>query len=219
MRHFIVSALAVSSVLSVMILLECRKDTLDDAYEESSEPADADFVMITPFVSMSDMGPIWEAYSEDASAPWGFIHRGIDFFPLRNLAPFQAASSGIVQGVDLWQLETTGNWQVNLLLRYNATFSLSYAFEPMTGNPADGQMQADHIWVTEGQEVSQGDTLGFLFAPVNGSHVDFGLLMNDPDDGVLGVCPEPYFTQAARDSILTLIQRAWSGAEMCYFAE
>jgi hypothetical protein len=175
--------------------------------------------MITPFVKMSDMGPIREAYSEDESAPWGFVHQGIDFFPTQNLVPFQAASSGIVQVVDLWQLETTGNWQVNLLLKYNSTFSLSYAFEPMTGNPADGQTQAEHIWVTEGQEVSQGDTLGLLYAAGNGAHVDFGLLMNDPDSGLQAVCPEPYFTQSARDSILTLIQRAWSGAEMCYFTE
>ena len=219
MRKFVVSLITVFIVLLGMVLLTCDKDTLDEANEASSEPADADFVMIAPFANMSDMEPIREAYSEDESAPWGFIHQGIDFFPIRNLVPFQAASSGIVQVVDLWQLETTGNWQVNLLLRYNSTFSLSYAFEPMTGNPGDGQTQADYIRVTEGQEVSQGDTLGLLFAAGNGAHVDFGLLMNDPDSGLLAVCPEPYFTQAARDSILTLIRRAWSGAEMCYYAQ
>jgi hypothetical protein len=47
----VVSIITVFVVMPVMNLLECKKDTMAEAYEESSVPADADFVMITPFVN------------------------------------------------------------------------------------------------------------------------------------------------------------------------
>ncbi len=77
-----------------------------------------DISMITPYVSGADMASINEAFSSDASAPWGFIHRGIDFFPNGNLKPFRAVSAGEVKNVTLWRNDRSLNWQVNVLIQF-----------------------------------------------------------------------------------------------------
>ena len=175
------------------------------------ERADEDFMMITPFVNQSDMGPIMEAFSVDANCPWGFGHRGIDFFSVQDLVPFRAVCPGEITEVKLWANDVSGNWQVNVSLEYNSTFSVEYAFEPMTNQSADGQTQLDNIFVSKGQDVQLGDLIGNLFFGANGTHVHFGVRENNDD-----ICPELYFTASARDSIMQLIHLQWPGAMMCY---
>ena len=175
------------------------------------ERADEDFFMITPFVNMSDMGPIMEAFSVDANCPWRFEHGGVDFFSVSALAPFQAVCPGEIINVDLFANEHSGNWQVNVSLEYNSTFSVEYAFEPMTNQSADGQIQLNNIFVSRGQDVQQGDLIGNLFFGANGTHVHFGVRENGND-----ICPELYFTASARDSIMQLIHLQWPGGIMCY---
>jgi len=85
----------------------------------------------------------------------------------------------------------------------------------MSADKSDGETQLDNIVVSEGQTVSQGDIIGYLYDPVglgHGAHVDFGLLNEDWDR----ICPEPYFTSEARDSILSLIHEAHPSWDMCY---
>lgn len=189
----------------LLISCMCPQDKDSDQY------LDEDFFMITPFINISDMAPINEAFSVDSNCPWGFEHRGIDFFSDKNLAPFQAVCPGEIKTVHLWQNDGNGNWQVNLELQYNATFSVTYAFEPMTSDPAHGQAQLDNILVNEQQEVARGEIIGNLFYGTSGTHVHFGVKHNNND-----ICPETYFTQAARDSIMLLIHQQWPGANMCY---
>jgi len=173
--------------------------------------SDENFLLITPFRNMSDMGPINEAFSVDSNCPWGFEHRGIDFFTVQNLAPFQAVCPGEIKKVHLWKNDGNNNWQVNVELEYNENFSVTYAFEPLTDNPEHGQNQLENIMVDEGQEVSQGELIGNLFFGATGAHVHFGLYYKNDD-----ICPEPYFTQAARDSIMILLHQQWPDADMCY---
>jgi hypothetical protein len=171
--------------------------------------------MITPYVNSTDLEPIDRVFSLSASCPWGVEHTGIDFMPNRNLVPFQAVCSGSVDYIELWQLPTTSNWQVHVRLKYNDAYSVLYAFEPMSTDRSDGETQLANILVSEGQTVSQGDIIGHLYDPVglgHGAHVDFGLLNEDWDR----ICPEPYFTSEARDSILSLIHEAHPGWNMCY---
>jgi len=85
----------------------------------------------------------------------------------------------------------------------------------MSVDKSDGETQLANIVVSEGQTVSQGDIIGYLYDPVglgHGAHVDFGLLNEDWDR----ICPEPYFTSEAKDSILSLIHEAHPGWDMCY---
>jgi len=167
--------------------------------------------MITPYVNESDMATIYQAFSSDDSAPWGFAHNGVDFSPNGNLKPFQAVSSGVVDDIRLWQLPGTLNWQVNVWITYNSIYSAGYAFEPMSDDQADGQTQLDNMFVSLGQIVSQGDIIGNLYTTNEGSHVHFSLYQNG-----VAICPEPYFTPDARGSILNVIRNFWPEATMCY---
>jgi len=198
-------------LLLSLFINTCDKDksTNNDTNEENGN--DADISMITPYFNQSDMASINESFSTSNNAPWGFEHRGIDFFPNADLRPFRAVSSGVIDEVRLWQLQSTLNWQVSIRLIYNATFVVNYAFEPMTHVQADGQTQLDNIRVIGNQTVAQGDTIGFLHTAGNGAHVDFSLFQDwEP------ICPEPYFTPEARDSILNLLHVVWPDADMCY---
>jgi hypothetical protein len=128
-----------------------------------------DFTMITPYVSSSDIRSIW-LFNNDS-------HRGIDFQPSGNLIPFRAVSSGVIESIELMQLESTSNWQVEVEIKYNSTYSAFYAFEPMTADQADGEIQLTNILFSVGQDVSQGDIIGYLYSAGEGAHVHFGLFM------------------------------------------
>ena len=167
--------------------------------------------MTTPYVDESEMASVNEAFSLGDNSPWGFEHRGIDFFPNADLRPFRAVCSGVVDSVALMQLEATSNWQVSVRLVCNPIYSVIYAFEPMTAQESDGQTQLASIPVTEQQAVAQGDIIGYLLFADAGSHVHFGFYENGA-----AVCPEPFFTQEATDSILRLARVVWSDAQMCY---
>ncbi len=184
---------------------------LADCTGDSTGGTDADFIMITPYAAIGEMGPINEAFSATASSPWGFAHNGIDFFVQGSSAVFRAVVSGRITRVELSQNEVTGNWQVQVTLTYNSTFEVLYTFEPMTPSPADGTDQLAAIVVSQGQSVIQGETLGSLLMRGAGTHVHFGVVVNGS-----WVCPAPYFTADAREEILGLLQAAWPGAQLCY---
>lgn len=167
-------------------------------------------LLITPYVNESEMARAM-GFSTGSNSPWGFEHTGIDFVPNGDLRAFRAVCSGVVDMVDLWQLETTLNWQVSVRIVCNSRYSVIYAFEPMTSVEADGEMQLANILVVEGQSVAQGDLIGLLPRASPGCHVDFGFY-----DGWDRICPEPFFTPEARASILNLIHVEWPGADMCY---
>ena len=167
-------------------------------------------LLITPYVNESDMTKAM-GYSTDSNSPWGFEHTGIDFVPKGDVRAFRAVCSGVVDMVDLWQLESTLNWQVSVRIVCNSRYSVIYAFEPMTSVESDGEMQLANILVAKGQTVTQGDLIGLLPYASPGCHVDFGFY-----DGWDRTCPEPFFTPEARASILNLMHVEWPGANMCY---
>ncbi|MGD8455880.1 MAG: M23 family metallopeptidase [Anaerolineales bacterium] len=179
--------------------------------EESSQVDDAEISLLTPYLNESDIQPIKQAFSANTSAPWKFVHLGIDFTPKGDLKPFQAVCSGTVDLVELWQLDTTLNWQVSLRILCNSTYSVIYAFEPMTADRADGETQLQNIIVSEGQSVARGDIIGYLAVIGEGSHVDFGFLENWER-----ICPEPFFSPEAKESILSLLHISFPGASLCY---
>ncbi len=171
--------------------------------------------MTTPYVNEADMVSINEAYSETAACPWGFIHQGIDFFPaLNTLHEFQAVADGVVENIDLFQNSGNGFWQVNVSIRYNNSFTVEYAFEPMSSVHADGQTQFDNIVVSEQASVVSGQLIGRLHAVSNGAHLHFSLTENGQF-----ICPEPYFTPVAHASIMVLLINTFPSEpnlQMCY---
>lgn len=172
--------------------------------------SEGDITIITPYVNEIDMTRL-DPFSFSNDSPWGRAHDGIDFHATGNLKPFQAVCSGVVDKVELWQNDTS-NWQVNVRIICNSTYSVEYGFEPMTAVQADGETQLTNISVSEGQTVSHGDIIGYLYtAHEEDAHVHFGLHKN-----WVAICPEPYFTPEARDSILNLIHKDNPDWNMCY---
>jgi hypothetical protein len=167
--------------------------------------------MITPYVNETDMRQL-QPFSSIENSPWGRAHYGIDFCATGNLKPFQAVCSGLVDKVELWLNPRNSYWQVNINIRFNSIYSVHYAFEPMSNVQSDGETQLNNILVSEGQTVSQGDIIGYLYTvDEEYAHVDFGLLKD-----WVRICPEPYFTSEAKDSILRLIHEDHPGWDMCY---
>lgn len=167
--------------------------------------------LITPYSYQSEMASINEAYSETDACPWGFVHKGIDFFPVGDLATFRAAAAGTIARLEKFYNSGNGLWQVNLDLRINTMYRLGYAFEPFSTLEAHADTQMLNMSVSVGQAVTQGQVLGRLLKRGGGTHVHFSLYRDNGD-----ACPESYFTPEARDSILTILHRTFPGAFLCY---
>lgn len=135
--------------------------------------------------------------------PLNRVHDGFDMYPIGNLTPFQALCSGRVKEMFV------GDEQVIVWLECNSTFTAEYNFESQ--EPQSGQTQLDNILVAKGQLVYQGDIIGYLYAHNENAHVHFSLFKNWTP-----VCPEPYFSPAAQNSMLNLIHTVFPGASMCY---
>jgi len=165
--------------------------------------------MITPYVNEADMKWMQALFISDSSSPFPWIHDGLDIVANGDMKPFRAACSGRV----LWVLEMDDPLDlVDVMIRCNSEYMLEYGFEPQ----ADGtvQTQRENITVVTGQAVSQGDLIGNLYVANAGlAHVHFSIIKNG-----INVCPEPYFTSAARDSVLNVVHSnpTFSSADMCY---
>ncbi len=169
--------------------------------------------LITPYVNESDMASINALFNSrsDSGSPWqmdgiAWIHDGLDIYPQGDLKPFRAVCSGRVHLVIM-----TDEQDVTVMLVCNSTYTVLYTFEPQA--PQTGQTQLENMAVVEGQAVSQGDIIGYLYTAANedAAHVDFSLFKN-----WIPSCPEPYFDLEARNSILNLVHVTFPDADMCY---
>ena len=166
-------------------------------------------LLVSPYSNLNDIKSVF---------PYDDSHRGLDIATNAELKPFRASAAGVISEVILVQLESTGNWQVEVVIDFSETFSMLYAFEPFTANQADGETQLANISVIPGQTVAQGEEIGLLYtagAPGMGAHVHVSLFESGPHGGETAVCPEPYFTDATRTEILELVQLEESGAAIC----
>ena len=222
------SPAAASSILS---LLHKKHPNADMCYGGDATPPP----LVTPYINESDMAGIYAGFSSDNTvSPWGFANDGIDIYPLGDQTLFQASCSGTVDTVQLQQDGLGANWQVKVLIQcdnyiddpglggYFIPFSVEYIFRPMSDLTV-GEIQLDDITVSEGDEVSQGYTIGSLYTDSNaGAHVHFGVVQfGSSSFSALGVpsiplCPEPHFSQAGNDSVLNLLHVVWPSANMCY---
>jgi hypothetical protein len=170
------------SLVPAFFLLGCCTEEWEGPREDP--------LLITPYVNASDM--------KDTLGDFLAIHHGLDFFPIEDDKPFQAAAPGRVTNVELFYNTISEVWQVNIWIKYNSVFTESYSFEPCS-DIADANIQMDLILVSVGQMVNAGDEIGKLHMVGDGAHVHFGLLRN-----WVATCPYPYFEASARESILAL---------------
>ena len=161
--------------------------------------------LVTPYVNENDMREINDYFNAQYDTlPWGRIHDGLDIDPNGNLRAYQSVCAGRVRKIYVFDN------QVTLIIDCDATYSVDYNFE--TQAPNTGQIQLDHILVTQGQEIAQGQLLGYLYSAENPdrAHVHFTLYQN-----AVPICPAPFFTPAARNSILNLVAVVHPDVVMC----
>ena len=161
--------------------------------------------LVTPYVNESDMRDINDYFNAQYDMlPWGRIHDGLDIDPNGNLRPYQSVCAGRVRKIYVFDN------QVTLIIDCDETYSVDYNFE--TQAPNTGQIQLDNILVSEGQEVAQGQVIGYLYSAENPdrAHVHFTLYQD-----AVPICPEPFFTPAARASILNLLAVVHSDGLIC----
>ena len=183
--------------------LTMAKDTTVTANFDRTEPAALS--LVTPYASDSDMREINDFFNAQYSdESWGRIHDGLDVDPDGNLKAYQSACAGRVKKI------YTFDDQVMVMIDCDSTYSIGYNFESQA--PNTGQTQFNNILVVEGQLVEQGEIIGNLYSDENPekAHVHFTLYKN-----AIPICPEPYFTQAASDSVLDLIAVVHNDVIMC----
>jgi hypothetical protein len=161
--------------------------------------------LVTPYVDETDMREINDYFNAIYdSEPWGRIHDGLDMDPNDNLRPYQSVCAGRVKKIYVF------DEQVTLIIDCDETYSVDYNFE--TQAPNTGQIQLYYTLVTEGQEVAQGQVLGYLYSEQNPerAHVHFTLYQD-----AVPVCPAPFFTPAAHASILNLLAVVHDDGVIC----
>ena len=178
-------------------------DTTVTASFVLTEPATLS--LVTPYANESDMRDINDFFNAQyRDEPWGRIHDGLDVDPDGDLKAYQSACAGRVNKI------YTFDDQVMVMIDCDSTYSIGYNLENQA--PNTGQTQYENISVEEGQLVAQGDIIGHLYSAENPekAHVHFTLYEN-----AIPICPEPYFSQAARDSIMNLIAVAHQDVIIC----
>ena len=183
--------------------LTMTNDTTVTANFVLTEPAALS--LVTPYAIESDMREINDFFNAQyRDEPWGRIHDGLDVDPDGNLKAYQSACAGRVKKI------YTFDDQVMVMIDCDSTYTIGYNFESQA--PNTGQIQYNNIMVVEGQLVAQGEIIGYLYSAENPAraHVHFTLYKN-----AIPICPEPYFTQAAHDSIMNLIAVVHEEDIMC----
>ncbi len=172
-----------------------------------------DPILGAPYLNVAQMS-IKQGYSTDSSNPWGRAHDGIDVYPVPStgsLRSYIAAEEGRVTQINVTN-SNAGRWQVNVLVKFNKTYSFSYAFETFSSSDSDKNIQVANIFVAEGQKVKKGDLIGNLNAAGASPHVHFGFLKNNS-----AICAESFFTTAVKNEMLVSLQQTYPTAtKLCY---
>lgn len=191
--------------------------------------------LATPYVDEADMARITAGHSAAYSfSPWGYPHDGLDIYPQGDLQPLQAACSGLIDKLELQRDGKHGHWQVEVAVvcedyvddpedgGYFIPLTTRYVLRTMSRDPLAGQAQLDNTMVGLGDPVVQGTVIAYLKQASPQSHLHFELLQFGQSEfeafGVTAIprCPRAQFSPAARDSVSSLLQSTWPGAEMCY---
>ena len=192
-------------------------------------------LLVAPYTNEAEMAKITAGFSSQYSlSPWDYVNDGIDIYPQDDLAGVQSVCTGVVDAVLVQQTATDDTWQVEVSIAcdeyvvdpddggYFIPLTAKYAFNTMSLNTQAGQDQLNNIFVTPGDIVTQGDTIGYLKMFNESSHLHYGLWQFGQTKfqvfGVSGIpmCPEAQFTAQAKDSILNLLHVTWPNAEICY---
>jgi murein DD-endopeptidase MepM/ murein hydrolase activator NlpD len=165
--------------------------------------------IITPYANESDITRAG-SYSSSENCPWGFAHPGLDFFIDVDSTPIQAVNEGVISNIAIAKEENQMGWHVAIMIEYGEYTSM-YNLETFSQSDEVGALAEENLFVENGQIVKQGDIIANLINGADSAHVDFGV-------GYGGdiVCPEPYLTEEAKDSVRYVLDIESPDWEICY---
>ena len=164
------------------------------------------------YEDQADIYGYFEGYSETAACPWGFIHNGIDYFFYNNTNVIAAAPGQVEEISWFVNANTTLNmYNIFVMIRFNASIVLHYAFEPFTHVEGDQLRQIAMLDVAEGDWVQKGDVIGRFLYVEDAAHIHFGVRGGDT-----WLDPEPFFGAADHTEIMSLIHSYHPGWELSY---
>jgi len=108
-----------------------------------------DIDLISPYVNYAEMYSIHKGFGNNPNTPWG-DHSGIDIIPANDLMPFRSMSSGKVVEINSNRM-SNNLWVTNVVVKYNSTYRVLYAFENLTADVNDRDIQLANLAVKVGQ--------------------------------------------------------------------
>ncbi|MFX1367284.1 MAG: M23 family metallopeptidase [Promethearchaeota archaeon] len=153
------------------------------------------------YVSQSDIYAFNEGWSDSDNCPWGFEHRGVDYF-FDNHSDVIAAAPGLVVEIS-WQEypESTYNmYMVHVNIQFNQSVTIGYCFEPFTLDEADKDLQLSMVDVEVGDWVEKGQKIADFLHIGDGAHVHFDIWSDNEFSSIMN-----YITQDTYNELLSLI--------------
>ncbi|MHA1251236.1 MAG: M23 family metallopeptidase [Candidatus Helarchaeota archaeon] len=167
--------------------------------------------MEAPWEKAEDIHSWNEGYSESDDCPWGFEHRGLDFF-FNDSDKVLAIAPGYIESIELVDFGGDENrYHIKVNIRFSREFLLVYGFEPWTTSKSDAEKQLDELKIKEGDWVKTGGVIANFVGYTDSAHIHFDLYLNGEQ-----TCPKNYFSDEAYDEIMSLIHKYHDDWEMCY---
>ncbi len=153
------------------------------------------------YSNRSDILAFNGGYSESDNCPWGDEHNGIDFI-FANNSDVVAVAPGRVEHVKLidWGPYTWHRYIISVNIRFNATLTIEYGFEPITNSTEEQLQQLEMMNIENGSWVEKGDIIAKFLRANEWAHIHFGVYHDN-----IARDPTLYMSTAAYNELLAMV--------------
>jgi len=178
--------------------------------DQSSDPLQPLDLLATPFVDIDDYWGV-QPFATQTNQLGVQFHNGIDYFTGQEKVAIQAVSDGRVTFVDVYERQPDGAFQINLAWQTPTGEIISYSLEPSAG-PADqakiaqqkilAQKMMESMTIRVGEQIVQGQFLGYLYGQDDWAHVHMSLKASDrgPEKWL---CPADFMSTVEESDLLS----------------
>ena len=132
------------------------------------------------YSNRSDILAFNGGYSESDNCPWGDEHNGIDFI-FANNSDIVAVAPGRVEHISLidWGPDGWHRYIISVNIRFNATVTIEYGFEPITNSTTEQLQQLEMMNIENGSWVEKGDIIAKFLRANEWAHIHFGVYQDN----------------------------------------
>ncbi len=153
------------------------------------------------YSNRSDILAFNGGYSESDNCPWDDVHNGIDFI-LENNSDVVAVAPGRVEHIRLidWGPYTWHRYIISVNIRFNATVTIEYGFEPITNSTEEQLQQLEMMNIENGSWVEKGEIIGKFLKANEWAHIHFGVYQDN-----IARDPTLYMSTTAYNELLEMV--------------